>query len=82
MHCPSCELLLQKKISKFEGISDTKANLTDSSVEVTYRNGFRPNIDILNDHFLDDGYTFSEKPIGEVSFEKSSLLQILAFAIV
>jgi len=48
MHCGACEVLLDKKISKLDGVKNVKATLSDSKVEITYEKGHVPHIDNLN----------------------------------
>jgi len=62
MHCGSCEVLLQKKISKIKGVSAVEASLQDGSIEITYHKGHKPQIRELNTQFSELGYTFSNEP--------------------
>jgi len=68
MHCGACEVLLNKKITKLDGVKDVKASLSDSKVEITYQKGRAPKIDYLNKNFADLGYSFSNQPIGQAKF--------------
>lgn len=71
MHCGSCEVLLQKKISKIEGVSDVKASLQDGSVEITYHKGHKPQVTDLNAQFAELGYSFSKQESTPVKTQSS-----------
>lgn len=59
MHCASCELLIEKKVLKEEGVTFADASLSNGTLRIQYRK--RPiHVNKLNDWFKDDGYTFSE----------------------
>ncbi len=60
MHCPSCEILIEKKLLKQNNIESADATLTEGSVKFTYK-GEKPAPDSLSDLFRENGYTFSEK---------------------
>jgi len=49
MHCQSCELLLEKKLSKHTGVLHTQASLKDKTVTFVYnRHHGKPDLDELN----------------------------------
>ena len=84
MHCGACEVLLQKKISKFKGVSAVTASLQDTTVEITYHKGHRPQIAELNTQFEELGYTFSNQeatPIQTQNTWAQALVFIVLFGI-
>lgn len=82
MHCASCELLLEKKISKLESVEQVDASLKDKAVLVTYSNGHKPSIETLNNEFRELGYTFSEQPMGSGRISYNNITQIVGISIV
>lgn len=81
MHCPSCELLIEKQLRKIEGIQDVHASL--SKHEVTFSSGQTPDLNILNAPIETHGYKLSwEKTARSKSPARKLLLPFLiAFAI-
>ena len=67
MHCASCEILIEKKILKENLAEVVDASLSNNRVEITYRDGHKPDINKLNDLFNKNGYNFSEKKIEKKS---------------
>lgn len=61
MHCASCEILLEKKILKQEGIESVDASLQGNKVIVNYVGENRPDPEKLSKEFEELGYTFSNK---------------------
>lgn len=80
MHCGSCEVLLQKKISKLKGVSDVKASLQDGSIEIKYHKGHKPQVEVLNDTFYELGYSFSNNQATSVNGQ-TSWAQALVFLV-
>lgn len=60
MHCASCELLVEKRILKEDGVKVVDASLGNGTVRVEYEKQVPP-IGALNKWFKEDGYTFSDK---------------------
>ncbi len=60
MHCASCEILIEKKLLKQDGIEFVDASQGTGKVHVKYSKD-RPNVEALNSEFKDLGYNFSEK---------------------
>ncbi|BCX14156.1 MAG: hypothetical protein KatS3mg085_688 [Candidatus Dojkabacteria bacterium] len=63
MHCASCEVLLEKKLLKQEGIQAVDASLKGRKVEIRYVGNYQPNIQKLNEEFSELGYKFNTKKI-------------------
>jgi len=82
MHCGACEVLIDKKLSKVEGITDVKASLSDSKVEITYKKGRAPTVETLNNHFADLGYSFTNEPIGEAKVGSLEITQAVVILII
>jgi len=59
MHCASCEILIEKKLLKHDGIKSIDASLKDSSVSMIIERGTDMDINKLNEDFKDLGYKFS-----------------------
>lgn len=58
MHCPSCEILIEKNIKKKFGSDTVNANLSKNTVEMSYTKS-KPTPDELNTLFSNMGYSFS-----------------------
>ena len=82
MHCGACEVLLDKKISKLDGVKSAKASLSDSKIEISYQKGHPPNVQALNSQFSDLGYTFTENPIGQAKVGQLEIAQALVIGII
>lgn len=61
MHCPNCELLVERKLSHRKGVQSVAASLATGEVRLEC-DGAVPTVDELNRLFAADGYTFSERP--------------------
>jgi len=61
MHCPSCEILIEKKLLELENIKSVEASTAKGTVLVVYENE-RPTIDKLDALFKKEGYVFSSAP--------------------
>jgi sulfite exporter TauE/SafE/copper chaperone CopZ len=61
MHCASCEVLIEKKLLKHNGVKRVDATLKNSKVEFTFDDKNPVSVDDLNNEFEDMGYTFSSK---------------------
>ena len=63
IHCPSCEILVEKKLIGLENVHSVEASLSRSEVVFEYE-GDVPTAGELNKLFEKDGYTFSSSPPG------------------
>jgi len=61
MHCPSCEVVIEKKLLSMDGVEFADASLAQGKVVVGYREQ-KPHIEHINRLFKDSEYTFSERP--------------------
>lgn len=59
MHCASCELLIEKRLLKEEGVESVDASLSNGTVRIEHE-GNIPHVETLNQWFESDGYTFSK----------------------
>jgi len=62
MHCASCEILIEKKMLKINGVKAVEASTNKSEVIVEHL-GQPPALNELNKRFLADGYTFFKNPV-------------------
>lgn len=60
MHCRSCEILLEKNISKVEGVERAKANFLRGVVEIHYDRN-RPDTEILRQVVENSGYRIGKE---------------------
>lgn len=67
MHCPSCEILIGKKLIKEETVEMVDANLSKNLVVIEHQKGDRINVSYLNKIFAEDGYKFSHEPFKRIS---------------
>lgn len=65
MHCASCEMIIEKKIRKENGVSSAEVDLNKGQVLINTKNDTHITEDYLNYLFKDDGYTFSKKPFSK-----------------
>lgn len=61
MHCASCEVLIEKKLLKQDGIESVDASLKGNKVVINYVGDSKPDAESLSSDFKELGYTFSEK---------------------
>lgn len=62
MHCRSCEILIENKISQLKNIKNVKANINKNEVIIEYQNE-KPDILELNNLFKQYGYEFFEESL-------------------
>ena len=62
MHCASCEILIEKKLSALKEIKSVEASTGKGIVLVVYE-GERPNTDRLNKTFEKENYFFFDQPV-------------------
>ncbi|MCA9386309.1 sulfite exporter TauE/SafE family protein [Candidatus Dojkabacteria bacterium] len=60
MHCSACEVLIEKKLLKKDGIESVDASLRDSRVKVSYTGDNRPNPKDVTKELKELGYEFSD----------------------
>jgi sulfite exporter TauE/SafE/copper chaperone CopZ len=65
MHCASCEILIEKKLLKENGIEAVDATLKDGVVNIAYV-GKTPDVEKLNDTLETYGYSLSEEKIARI----------------
>ena len=63
MHCASCEVLIEKKIKKIEGVKEVDASLDKGKVVLRYE-GETPKAGQINQIFEENGYVFSSDKKG------------------
>ena len=71
MHCAACEVLIEKKLLEMPGVKAVDASTGNGKAAIEYE-GEKPGIDVLNNIFRKDNYTFSENQfVKEKAPEKS-----------
>ncbi len=81
MHCASCELLIEKKLLKIEGIKSVEASAVKGQVTIE-REGSSLTKERLNSIFEKDGYVFFEQPIKEKAEPRSVLKNMAVVGII
>ena len=71
MHCASCELLIEKKLSALKEIKSVEASADKGRVFVVYKGG-RPSTDRLNKFFRKENYLFFDQPVGTAGEKEES----------
>ncbi len=61
MHCPSCELLIEKNLLKNKNIKSVEASTGSGQVTIFYKRK-KPSLNQLNQEFGKEGYVFSKEP--------------------
>ena len=59
MHCPSCEMLVEKRVLKEKGVSFAEVSIGNETLCIRAA-GKIPTAKELNEWFKEDGYSFSE----------------------
>ena len=77
MHCPSCELLIEKEIKKHIGIDKVDVSLSKKCVEITSTSRAFPRLDQLNNKFSALGYTFYLEKPAEKRLNKKDVKKVL-----
>jgi len=62
MHCASCEVLIEKKLSALKEVKSVEASADKGKVFIVYQ-GEKPNINRLNKIFKGENYLFFDQPI-------------------
>lgn len=82
MHCPSCEIFIEKELLKFKGVNFANATEKEGKVFIKYE-GEKPKKEELNDILKENNYFLSDLPF-EKSEKKESFLGavLVAFIII
>ena len=78
MHCPACEVLIEKKLSKLPGVTQVDASLSDKKLHISYKKGNKKSLGEINDVLYESGYTISDEPAGEVAFDQLTIMRAAA----
>ncbi|MBI2465220.1 sulfite exporter TauE/SafE family protein [Candidatus Shapirobacteria bacterium] len=70
LHCPSCELLIEKRLKKTAGVNFADVSLTKNTLTLETIPGFKLTHKKLNEMFEVDGYSFSLNP-----FKHTTIIQ-------
>ncbi|MDP1538987.1 MAG: sulfite exporter TauE/SafE family protein [bacterium] len=62
MHCASCEVLIEKKLSALKEVKSVEASADKGRVFIVYE-GERPSTDRLNKIFREENYLFFDRPM-------------------
>ena len=81
MHCPSCEMIVEKTLMKRDGIKSAEASMSRGSVRIDCE-GESPAAEELNRIFAGTEYSFAESARAEKTGRFSGFLQPLALALV
>ncbi len=65
LHCPSCEILIEKKLLKQQGVVKAEVSLAKSTLSLETKRNIKISLKDLNDIFLKDNYRFSLKPFSK-----------------
>ncbi len=60
MHCPSCELVVERELARLPGVASTQADAGRGEVTIRH-SGREPDLEALNRLFAEQGYRFSEE---------------------
>ena len=71
MHCPSCEVLIERKLIELPEVEAVDASTSRKEVTI-YHNGERPSLESLNNALKDQGYCLSEECVLPGKEEKNS----------
>lgn len=82
MHCQACELLIEKKLGKLSHINKADASLSDKTVTLSVQRGHENSIREYNKALEELGYSLSDEPIGDVSWNQTTILQAVLTLII
>lgn len=77
MHCQACELLIEKKLEKFKNLHNVDASLSDHTVTMEVDRGKKGSLNDYNKVLEELGYSLSEEPIGEVTWDQTTVMKAL-----
>lgn len=60
MHCPSCEIFIERKLLEEDGVEAVEASVNKGEVRIEYE-GSKPSLEILNKLFNKNNYVFFNK---------------------
>ncbi|KKR08500.1 MAG: hypothetical protein UT32_C0001G0020 [Parcubacteria group bacterium GW2011_GWC2_39_14] len=80
LHCPSCEILIERELLENKNIQKVEASLKTETVVIDY-NGEFPSAEQLNHKFNGDGYQFSEKPFVQKGMETKNIFGVIGVAL-
>lgn len=81
MHCPSCEVLIERKLLEQDGVKSVSASTPKGEVVIEY-SGHKPESEELNKLFKKEGYSFSERPLGAGTPPKTNWRAIILLPVV
>jgi sulfite exporter TauE/SafE/plastocyanin domain-containing protein/copper chaperone CopZ len=87
MHCPACEILIEKKLIGLDNVHSVEASTSKERVVVEYE-GQAPSIGELNKLFKPEGYSFTLSPPHDrntssgMSFAKVTIAVIVAVVLI
>ncbi len=73
-HCASCELLIEKKLSRLKGVRWVQVSAKRGQVLLACEE-LPPSVETLNQIFVADGYVFSNQPFPQT--RRSDLIELL-----
>lgn len=71
LHCASCELIIEKRLNKIEGVIKADVSLPEETLKVETEKNYDISVDFLNGFFSGDGYAFSAEPFQKHSKTKN-----------
>lgn len=80
MHCKSCEVLIENKLSKIDGLKDVKADLGSNKVTFTTKEDTKDLIPEINDLVQQHGYSVQEEVLSR-NLDYKELITALGIAI-
>lgn len=78
MHCASCELLLEKKLKRVQGVNGVKASLSGETVEITHEKGATPSLKKLNDSVKEQGYELTQTRKTQSTFNPTTIFHAVS----
>lgn len=76
LHCASCELIIEKRLKKIEGVIEAEASLSKETLKVETEKNYDISVDFLNGFFSGDGYAFSAEPFQNQSKSKDNVCEV------
>ncbi|KKU32354.1 hypothetical protein A3K29_05970 [Candidatus Collierbacteria bacterium RIFOXYB2_FULL_46_14] len=71
LHCASCELIIEKRLKKTEGVIMADVSLDKETLSIETEKDHLISVDFLNGFFAGDGYAFSTEPFQKQSKTKN-----------
>ncbi len=80
MHCPACETLIEKKLTKQQGVSHVQAKLATKQLTIAYdKDGGHLSADNINAVIAKHGYSVTKEPSNQPRYNLNTIFTAMTF---